>query len=96
MDPTARALESETIKWLEKLKEELAKPGIREAINSIKESKEKTVRSSLKNMNAYIEDCRHFLEKKDFIRAFEAVVYAWGIWETLKHLGLIENKSNKS
>lgn len=88
MDETAWALEKETKKWLEKLKQELNKPGIKEIVNTIKE---KLTRAMIKNMQAYVEDCQHFLEKKDFIRAFEAIIYAWGIWETLKHLGLIKD-----
>ena len=44
----------------------------------------------IKNIDAYISDTSHFLEKKDFIRAFEAVVYAWGILETLEHAKIIQ------
>ncbi|RLE09054.1 DUF357 domain-containing protein [Candidatus Aerophobetes bacterium] len=42
------------------------------------------------NIRAYISDCKYFLEKNDLINAFEAIVYAWGIYETLERLGLIE------
>lgn len=31
----------------------------------------------LKNIDAYIEDSKYFLEKKDLVRSFEAVVWAW-------------------
>ncbi len=44
----------------------------------------------LKNLDAYISDTQHFLDKKDLIRAFEAVVYAWGILETLEHAGIVK------
>ncbi len=86
MDATARALEKEALKWLNKLKKELKE--------STPEAKTDAVRAELENMYAYIKDCSHFLEKKDFVRAFEAVIYAWGIYETLKRCGLIKNKSD--
>ena len=31
----------------------------------------------LKNIDAYISDSAHFLEKKDLIRSFEAIIWAW-------------------
>jgi hypothetical protein len=40
------------------------------------------------NIEAYIKDARHFLEKGDLVRAFEAVVYAWGLLEACRHLGV--------
>ena len=83
-DNTARELESETKKWLEKLKK--MEPELAELL---KYAKEKTVRAALQNMQAYIDDCQHFLDKKDFIRAFEAVIYAWGIWDTLRKCNLV-------
>ena len=47
---------------------------------------------AVKNLDAYIKDTSYFLEKKDFVRAFEAVVYAWGIYETLLMTHLVSNK----
>jgi uncharacterized protein len=35
----------------------------------------------LENVSAYIRDSRYFLEKKDLIRAFEAVIWAWAWME---------------
>jgi len=32
------------------------------------------------------------LEEEDFIRAWESVIYAWGILETLERLGKFEDK----
>ncbi len=46
----------------------------------------------LNNLDAYISDTQHFLDKKDIIRAFEAIVYAWGILETLEHAEILEFK----
>jgi hypothetical protein len=77
-------LEKETLKWLERIEKEMPKIKIKRTL-----SKEK-IDSVLENVNAYISDCKHFLEKGDIINAFEAVVYAWGILETCQHLGIIK------
>jgi len=76
---------------------EIEKELIRQAEKMLKDIKEKRKSVSivhdkkelLKNLDAYISDTRHFLDKNDSIRAFEAVVYAWGILETLEHAGII-------
>jgi len=72
---TEEELEKETVKWLSKLEEEWpsAKPtGLlgKEAIASVTE-----------NVEAYMKDCRHFMQKGDWVHAFEAIVYAWGIFD---------------
>lgn len=41
------------------------------------------------NVNAYISDSKHFLEKGDLIRAFEAVVWAWAWLEIGEEMGII-------
>lgn len=41
------------------------------------------------NIKAYVADSRHFLEKGDLVRAFEAMVWAWALWETAAQLGLL-------
>lgn len=80
MDKTQESLQRETEKWLERL-----------------EKREKSVKAldvkaepEIRNMRAYIKDCRHFISIGDWVRAFEACVYAWGILETLEHLGLVK------
>ncbi|MDD5416539.1 MAG: DUF357 domain-containing protein [Candidatus Aenigmarchaeota archaeon] len=40
------------------------------------------------NMKAYISDCKHFLKEGDFVRSFEAVVWAWAIYEICLELGV--------
>jgi len=35
----------------------------------------------LENISAYLKDSNYFLEKRDLIRAFEAVVWAWAWME---------------
>lgn len=82
MNPTDKLLESETKKWLRRLEE---KP--------LPKNHDKAVEEQLVNVRAYISDCKHFLSKKDFIRAFEAIMYAWGIYETLLSMHLIKDSS---
>jgi hypothetical protein len=43
----------------------------------------------LTNIKAYVSDSRHFLEKGDLVRAFEAMIWAWSLWETCAELGLL-------
>jgi hypothetical protein len=76
VDKTQEKLEEETEKWLEKLKDRI-------------EGKNKEV-EQMENVLAYRDDTTHFLEEEDYIRAWEAVVYAWGILETLERLGKFE------
>lgn len=77
MDKTQENLKEETEKWLEKLNKEL-------------EGLDRDV-DQMENVLAYRDDTTHFLEEKDFIRAWEAVIYAWGILETLQRLGKFED-----
>ena len=75
MNETQQKLEKETRKWLEKLEKEI------ENVSSEIEQME--------NVEAYRDDTYHFLEEEDYIRAWESVIYAWGIYETLERLGKI-------
>ncbi len=78
MDKTQEKLEQETRKWLEKLEQRI-------------EGRDSSV-EQMENVLAYRDDTYHFLEEKDFIRAWEAVIYAWGILETLERLGKFETE----
>ncbi len=81
---TKKRLEAETRKWLERLENDM---------QLIKSSKlPKPTAEQMDNVYAYIEDCRYFLGKKDHINSFEAIIYAWGIYETLLRLGMIEKE----
>lgn len=73
MNKTQEELKEETEKWLEKLEDRL-------------EDRDKDV-EQMDNVLAYRDDTYHFLEEEDYIRAWEAVIYAWGILETLERLG---------
>ena len=60
-------LQMETLKWLEKAEELYCQISGDEHF--------------LDNVSAYIRDSHYFLEKKDLIRAFEAVIWAWAWME---------------
>lgn len=78
MDETQKKLKEETEKWLKKLESRI-------------EGKDSSV-EQMENVEAYRNDTYHFLEEEDFIRAWESVIYAWGILETLERLSLFEEK----
>ncbi len=82
MNDTDEKLEKETEKWLGRLESEA------KGIKPLGESGKK----HFSNMNAYISDCKHFLKKKDFIRAFECAVWAWGIYEVCIEMGIFGKK----
>jgi len=78
MDKTQEKLEEETRKWLEKLNDRI-------------EDRDESV-EQMENVLAYRDDTTHFLEEEDYIRAWEAVIYAWGILETLERLGKFDQE----
>jgi hypothetical protein len=82
MNETQEKLEKETKKWLEKLDNR-----VKDRDNSV---------DQMENVLAYRDDTKHFLEEEDYIRAWESVIYAWGILETLERLGKFEEKERKS
>lgn len=80
MNVTEEKLMKETEKWLCRIEAE-----IKNITPKSRESKK-----HFENMSAYISDSRHFLQKKDFIRAFECVVWAWSIYELCAELGIFK------
>jgi len=44
----------------------------------------------LENIDAYISDCKYFLEKKKYLLAFEAIVWAWAWLEICKELKILD------
>jgi len=84
--PAEIELRRQTIKWLRKLEKET------KSIESTGRLGEPEFRSLVANMRAYVKDARHFIGKGDWVRAFEAVVYAWGILETSQRVGIIRDK----
>ena len=75
-------LREETIKWLKRIKDERKKA----------KANNEQGKDLLKNIDAYIEDTEHFMQKDDLIRAFEAVVWAWSWLEICKELGIIKSE----
>jgi hypothetical protein len=72
-------LKKEVEKWLEKIEKEIKNVKILG----------KTRSDFLKNINAYIKDCKYFLGRGDLIRAFEAVIWAWAWLEIGKELKVL-------
>lgn len=75
---TEQTLISETKKWLKKIEALKITP---------KDDKGEGYKT---NIEAYISDSKHFLENEDYVRAFEAVIWAWAFLEISKDLRLIE------
>ena len=76
MDETQRKLKEETEKWLKKLEDRI-------------ENRDSSV-EQMENVEAYRDDTYHFLDEGDYIKAWESVIYAWGILETLERLNKFE------
>ena len=70
----------EILKWLSKIKKELKE--VRARNDKGKEY--------LKNINAYVYDCEHFLKNGDFVLSFESVTWAWAYLTISKDLKLLE------
>jgi len=76
---TETQLISETAKWHIKAEKEFLK---------IK-PKGKKGEEFAKNISAYLSDTKHFTGKKDYVRAFEAVIWAWAWIEIGKEIGIL-------
>lgn len=85
LNETDLQLKKETEKWLAK---------IEPIVNKIKPTESK-YSELLKNMKAYIADSKHFLEKKDFIKAFECMIWAFAIYEFGKEFEIINHEKLK-
>ncbi|MEM7826802.1 MAG: DUF357 domain-containing protein [Candidatus Aenigmatarchaeota archaeon] len=66
-----KQLIEETNKWKNRIEAKIKE------IKSLSEEEKKT----LANINAYIKDSEYFLKRGDLIRAFEAVIWAWALYE---------------
>jgi hypothetical protein len=80
-------LQKETKKWLDKIEKEIKNIAITEKLE------QRQTEEIIKNMKAYISDCKHFMQIGDWVRAFEAITYAWGIFETCLRAGLIKKQN---
>ena len=50
----------------------------------------------LENISAYLSDSHYFMEQKDLIRAFEAVIWAWAWMEIGLDTGVLQRISSGS
>ncbi|MCK5177023.1 MAG: DUF357 domain-containing protein [Candidatus Aenigmarchaeota archaeon] len=78
-NPTDTELKKQTLLWLKKAEEK---------ISNIKKNKDKT-NYILKNAQCYIKDANYFLEKKDYIRSFEAIIWVWAFLEIGENCNLL-------
>ena len=77
---TETQLISETEKWLKKAEAEFKKT----------KPVGKKGTEFAKNISAYLNDTIYFSEKQDYVRAFEAVIWAWAWIEIGKDIGILE------
>jgi len=75
-----RISKEEIEKWLNKIKKEL---------KTVKVSNKKG-KEFLDNINAYVNDCKHFLKKGEYVLSFESIVWAWSYLEISRDLKLLE------
>lgn len=82
MDDLEKTLRHETDKWLNKMKDEIVH------IELLDKKKEYMV----DNIKAYIKDSEIFLKQEKLVMAFEAVLWSWAIFETLRDLKIIKSR----
>jgi hypothetical protein len=75
-----RISKEEIEKWLSKIKKEL----------KIVKANDKKGKEFLVNINAYVNDCEHFLKKDEYVLSFESIIWAWSYLEIGKDLKLLE------
>ena len=75
-----RIAKEEIEKWLTRIKKEL---------KDVKILDEKG-KEFLENINAYVNDCEHFLQKGEYVLSFESVVWSWAYFEISKNLKLLD------
>jgi len=73
-----RELIKETEKWLSKIEKFEISP------------KNARGKDFVKNIEAYISDARYFFSQHDYVRAFEAVIWAWAWLEIGETMGLLK------
>ena len=75
---TDEELKNQTLKWLKKAEEKLSRVEKKDDAEYI-----------VKNAQCYIKDANYFLGQKDFVRSFEAVIWAWAFLEIGQNCGLV-------
>ncbi|OYT43009.1 MAG: hypothetical protein B6U88_02085 [Candidatus Aenigmarchaeota archaeon ex4484_56] len=69
---------NEAEKWLKKIE------------NLEIHSKNKKGEEFKKNIESYISDSKYFLSKNDFVKSFEAVIWAWAFLEIGEDIKILE------
>ena len=82
MNDTETHIIIEIDKWKKKLEQE--RPKVRLAVPDKKDF--------LDNIDAYIKDSQFFFDQKDFVRSFEALIWAWAWLEIGKREGILKSK----
>jgi hypothetical protein len=54
------------------------------------EIKDERGEEMLVNMKAYISDSKHFLGDENYLKSFEAIVWAWAILEICEELDILK------
>ena len=75
-----RISKEEILKWLAKIKNEL---------KLVESADEKGV-DFLKNVQAYVNDCEHWLNEGDYVKSWEVISFAWGLLEAGIDLGVLK------
>ncbi|VVB60238.1 Uncharacterised protein [uncultured archaeon] len=94
---TESLLISETAKWLKKAEIEFSKtkPADKNHLAGARSLPTAPLavgkgEEFIKNIAAYIDDSMHFTQKKDHVRAFEAIIWAWAWIEIGKDIGVLK------
>ncbi len=81
LEITDRIRREEIEKWINKLEEELSSVVVEEDGKVL-----------LENARSYLTDSKHFIEKGNYVLAWEAISFAWGVFEAGVWLGLFKKK----
>ncbi|MEM5776884.1 MAG: DUF357 domain-containing protein [Candidatus Aenigmatarchaeota archaeon] len=73
-----RISKEEIEKWLIKLESKLNKTKL----------KDDTKKDFLNNIRAYVNDCKYWIDKGDYVKAWEVISFAWGLYEAGEELGV--------
>jgi len=80
------------------IKDKIPKELIEEWLTKLKKKLEKTKpigkknEEFLKNIHAYIIDTEHFLKQGDYVKSWELISFAWGLFEAGEELVKIKEE----
>jgi len=67
-------------RWLKKLEDKLNKARL------IDEGR----KDFLENIHAYVNDCKYWMDKGDYVKAWEVISFAWGLFEAGEEFGVLK------